>query len=179
LSNRTRTPRVARLSDQPWQVGEHRLRSPTAMVSGVLVPQQADHRAELVEGLMHPRAHHARRSGDRCVSRRSCGVGPRRPGRRGRPVRTARGAVQEVGPGSVVGASLAAGLAAWASLALLERLTARPRRNWTVLAVAVLVLSLTGPLGSGIGMGTTVALACMHLVAAAVLVPGLALSRRS
>ncbi|GII57088.1 hypothetical protein Pth03_54770 [Planotetraspora thailandica] len=88
------------------------------------------------------------------------------------------GVVQEVGPGSVVAASLAAGLAAWASLALLERLTTRPRRNWTVLAVAALALSLTGPLGSGIGTAAVLVLTCMHLVVGAVLVPGLALSRR-
>ncbi|MEW1754595.1 DUF6069 family protein [Streptomyces angustmyceticus] len=83
-------------------------------------------------------------------------------------------AVQHIGPAAVVLASLVVGLAAWALLALLERLTARARRVWTVVAVVVLVLSLIAPLQSGVTTGAKVTLLCMHLVAAAVLVPALA-----
>jgi hypothetical protein len=87
------------------------------------------------------------------------------------------GAEQHVGAGAVVAASLVAGLAAWASLALLERLAERARRIWTVIAVVVLALSLTGPLGA-VGAASTVALACMHLAVAAVLILGLTVRRR-
>ncbi|GAA4572749.1 DUF6069 family protein [Planotetraspora kaengkrachanensis] len=87
------------------------------------------------------------------------------------------GADQQVGAGAVVAASLAAGLAAWASLALLERLTNQARRMWTVIAAVVLVFSLTGPLGA-VGAAGTAVLACMHLAVAAVLIPGLTVRRR-
>ncbi|GAA1284629.1 hypothetical protein Psi02_33300 [Planotetraspora silvatica] len=87
------------------------------------------------------------------------------------------GTEQHVGAGAVVAASLVAGFAAWASVALMERLTRRARRIWTVIAVVVLALSLSGPLGAVTTAGT-VALACMHLVVAAVLIPGLTVRRR-
>ncbi|WP_433469786.1 DUF6069 family protein [Spirillospora sp. CA-128828] len=88
------------------------------------------------------------------------------------------GEVRPVGAGAVVAGGLIAGLAAWGLLALLERTVARPGRVWTVIAVAVLVLSMTGPLGSA-GDGASMAiLAGMHLVVAAVLIPGLARSAR-
>nr|QBF51789.1 hypothetical protein [Streptomyces caniferus] len=83
-------------------------------------------------------------------------------------------ALQHIGPATVVVAGLVAGLAAWALLALLERLTPRARRVWTVLAVVVLALSLIAPLQSGVTTAVKVTLLCMHLVAAAVLVPALA-----
>lgn len=83
------------------------------------------------------------------------------------------GGVQPVGPGAVVVASLLAGLAGWALLASLERILKRPGRTWTVIAVVVLVLSLAGPLGSAVGTASTVTLAGMHLIVAAVLIPGL------
>ncbi|WP_424533326.1 DUF6069 family protein [Sphaerisporangium viridialbum] len=89
----------------------------------------------------------------------------------------AGGAVQSVGPASVAMASLVAGLAAWALLASLERLTSRPGLIWTIIAFAVLVLSLLGPLGA-VGTASTLALAGMHLVVAAVLIPGLGRSAR-
>lgn len=92
-------------------------------------------------------------------------------------VRTA-GSVQRVGPGMTVVAGLSAGLAAWALLAILERLLKRPALTWTVIAVAVLALSLTGPLGSAVDTATALTLAGMHLVVAAVVIPGLARSAR-
>ncbi|MCP9964361.1 DUF6069 family protein [Actinomadura madurae] len=50
---------------------------------------------------------------------------------------------------------------------------------WTVLALAVLVLSLGGPLGSA-GDGTSMAvLTGMHLIVAAVLIPGLGRTARA
>lgn len=77
---------------------------------------------------------------------------------------------QPVGVGAVITASLAAGLAGWASSALLERLTHRARSVWTGLALVVLVASLV-PAQAGVTTATTVALAAMHLAVAAVVIP--------
>lgn len=68
--------------------------------------------------------------------------------------------------------SALAGLTGWALLALLQRWSARPIAIWTGIAVAVLVLSLLGPLG-GVTVAAKLALAAMHLAAAAVLILGL------
>lgn len=86
---------------------------------------------------------------------------------------------QEVGPAAIVLVSVLAGLAAWGLLAVLERLRSGARRTWTVLAVVVLVLSLTGPVTAGTTTTSKVALAGMHLAVAAVLVPLLARSTRA
>ncbi|MEV4075607.1 DUF6069 family protein [Nonomuraea fuscirosea] len=80
---------------------------------------------------------------------------------------------QPVGPVAVVLASLAAGLAGWALLAVLERVTAKAGRIWTITALAVLALSLTGPLGSATGSAATLVLLLMHLVVGSVVVLGL------
>ncbi|MFD8559583.1 DUF6069 family protein [Streptosporangium canum] len=81
---------------------------------------------------------------------------------------------QPVGPGSVLVVSLLVGLAGWALLAVLERFASRPGRIWTIVALAVLVLSLFGPLGSAVGIATMLVLVLMHLVVGTVLVLGLA-----
>lgn len=83
--------------------------------------------------------------------------------------------IQHVNAGTVVGATLVAGLVAWALLALFERVApARARRLWTIVVLIVLVVSLLGPLQGGVTGSATTSLAIMHLVAAAVLVPVLA-----
>jgi Family of unknown function (DUF6069) len=78
-------------------------------------------------------------------------------------------------PAMVAGGSLVAALAGWALLALLERFTARARTIWTAIALLVALLSLAGPLSI---LATTeanvLALALMHVVVAAVLIPILA-----
>lgn len=64
--------------------------------------------------------------------------------------------------------TVAAGLSSRALLTAFERPAARPlRRSWTITAVAVLVVSLAGPLGAGTTTSTKAALACTHLAAAA------------
>jgi len=83
------------------------------------------------------------------------------------------GGTQTVDPVSVVVASLAAGLAGWALLAVLERWSARPGRIWTIIALVVCALSLTGPLGSAVGAAATLVLVLLHLAVGAVLVLGL------
>ncbi|MDA0563632.1 DUF6069 family protein [Streptomonospora sp. S1-112] len=81
--------------------------------------------------------------------------------------------VQPVGPVPVAVASLAAGLAGWALLAVLERTMKRrnPYRLWTATAAAVLLLSLVGPLTSGTAPATTWTLVLLHTTPAAILIP--------
>ncbi|ACZ85521.1 DUF6069 family protein [Streptosporangium roseum] len=80
---------------------------------------------------------------------------------------------QPVEPGSVLVVSLLVGLAGWALLTVLERFASRPGRIWTIVALAVLVLSLLGPFGSAVGIPTMLVLILMHLVVGIVLVLGL------
>lgn len=83
-----------------------------------------------------------------------------------------------VTPIAVVLMTLVAGLAAWALLAVLERLTPRAATIWTWIAGAVLLISLLGPVGSAVGAGSTVTLVVMHLVTGAILIPLMARSSR-
>jgi hypothetical protein len=80
---------------------------------------------------------------------------------------------QHVGAGSVVAASLVAGLAAWALLAALERWLRRGRMIWTVIATVVLLLSLLAGPPAGIGAATKITLAALHLIVGATLILGL------
>jgi Family of unknown function (DUF6069) len=73
----------------------------------------------------------------------------------------------------VIVTTVVVGLAAWALLAVLQRATRRAATAWTWVAVAVLMLSLAGPVGGAETGGGMAALVAMHLTAAAVLVPGL------
>ncbi|SEF49069.1 hypothetical protein SAMN04489712_101179 [Thermomonospora echinospora] len=77
----------------------------------------------------------------------------------------------EVGFGAVVTFSLVPSLAGWALLFLLERLTARARVIWTVIASAVLVLSFGPVLGVEAAGTTKLTLALLHLAVGAVLIP--------
>jgi hypothetical protein len=81
---------------------------------------------------------------------------------------------EPVGPAMVVTATLAASLAGWGLLAVLERFTSRARTVWTAIALVVLVASLGAPLtGAGITVANRITLALMHVVTAAVIVPGM------
>jgi hypothetical protein len=85
------------------------------------------------------------------------------------------GPTEHVGAVTVVAVTILVGLAAWATRALLSRLVPiRSRTTWLVLAIAVLLLSLAGPLGAGTTAATKTALACIHLLTAAILIPALA-----
>ena len=88
---------------------------------------------------------------------------------RARPV---PGAPPEVvGPLAIASVTLLAGLVAWGLLAVLERLTSRVQTVWIIVTVVVLLISLGGPLGGGVTVMAAVGLACMHVAAAAVLIP--------
>jgi hypothetical protein len=80
---------------------------------------------------------------------------------------------QHIGPAAVVVTALIAGGAAWGTLALLERTVRRPTRTFRVIALIVLMLSLVGPLGSGVGTSSRLALLGMHLTVGAALILGL------
>jgi Family of unknown function (DUF6069) len=87
-------------------------------------------------------------------------------------VRTGNG-FTSVGPAAVVIASLVAGLAGWALLALLERVTPRPRRAWRLVAAAVLLISILGPLTAATTLPAKGALVAMHAVVGVLLIVGL------
>lgn len=82
---------------------------------------------------------------------------------------------QEIGPAAIIIFSVGAGLAGWALLAVLERLTPRwALRTWTVIAVIVLVLSMA-PLLS-MGARAAVALGIIHLVVGACVIAAMRLT---
>lgn len=80
---------------------------------------------------------------------------------------------QTVGLTAVVPVAMVVSLLGWALLALLEKGTRRARTIWTVTAVAVLALSLAGPLVGGATAASKITLAAMHVALAAVLIPAL------
>lgn len=94
------------------------------------------------------------------------GVAVRTPEMGGRP--------SDVIPVShVVSASGLAALAAWALLAVLERVTSAARRLWSATALVVLLVSLGAPLtGPGLSVGNRTLLVLLHLAVAVVVVPG-------
>ncbi|MFI1993097.1 DUF6069 family protein [Actinoplanes sp. NPDC020271] len=80
---------------------------------------------------------------------------------------------QQIGPVAVALTALVAGLAAWGLLAVLERKSGNPVRIYRIVTAVILLISLAGPLGSGIGIGTKLALLGMHLTVGAALIIGL------
>lgn len=87
------------------------------------------------------------------------------------PAAVSNGQTQQIQPGMVVVASVLAGAGAWVVLALLERLTARPRGRFTGIALVVLLVSLSGPFTAAADTASAVALTGLHLAVAAVLIP--------
>lgn len=81
------------------------------------------------------------------------------------------GAPMSVSLPMVIVMSLVAALAAWALLAILERLTSRARYVWTAVTSVVLLASLVMPLTAAVDGGTAGALAGMHAAVGAVLIP--------
>jgi hypothetical protein len=86
---------------------------------------------------------------------------------------------QQVGLPVVVATALAASVAGWGLLAVLERLTRRARTVWTIAAVVVLALSLIAPLSATTTPAARAVLVLLHLAVGAVLVPGLRRSAAS
>ncbi len=92
------------------------------------------------------------------------------------PSVTMSGDEQVIGFAPVILVTALVGLAAWGLLALLELITPRAKTIWTTVAVAVFLLSLLGPLGSGVDGASKLALALLHVGAAGTIIP---LMRRS
>ncbi|MFE4229205.1 DUF6069 family protein [Arthrobacter sp. NPDC056886] len=80
---------------------------------------------------------------------------------------------QTVSPVSVAAAPLVAGLFAWALLGVSRHFLRSGVSVWRVLAAAVLVLSLYGPIVGGTTVAVTTTLSLMHLAVAGVLIVGL------
>jgi hypothetical protein len=87
------------------------------------------------------------------------------------------GQQMDVGLFAVLAATIVVGLAAWGLLSLLERWTSRARTIWTTAALAVLLVSLAGPL-SAVETSAKLTLVLMHLVAGGLLIPMLRSSIR-
>ena len=79
---------------------------------------------------------------------------------------------QHVGVASVVVATLVAAYAGGGLLRVLARRTPRGRRTWTAIALVVLAVSLTGPLGAA-SLPAGLVLAALHLEVGAVVVVSL------
>ncbi len=79
---------------------------------------------------------------------------------------------------AVLTAAAVSALAGWLLLALLERLTSRARVAWTVIAVAVVLLSLLAGPTAGVTAGAKAGLALLHLAVGAVVIGGMRRSSR-
>jgi len=77
-----------------------------------------------------------------------------------------------IGLGPVVVTALIASLDGWASLAGLERVTDKARGIWRVVAVAALLASFLPLLAAETDLAVTLTLGAMHVLVAAVLIPG-------
>jgi hypothetical protein len=73
----------------------------------------------------------------------------------------------------IIVATTVFGLAGWAVYSLLERHTGNAVRAWIALAVVVLVLSIVPIFVLRADLGTRLALAALHCIAAAILIVGL------
>ncbi|MFI6075665.1 DUF6069 family protein [Actinoplanes sp. NPDC051343] len=80
---------------------------------------------------------------------------------------------RHIGPAAVALTALVAGLAAGGLLTLLERTVRRPVRTYRIIASIVLILSLAGPLGSGVGTSSRLVLLAIHMTVGAALIIGL------
>ncbi|MGI8483619.1 MAG: DUF6069 family protein [Thermomicrobiales bacterium] len=87
---------------------------------------------------------------------------------------------QTIGVALVIGVTALVGILAWVLLDVLERTMthSRARMIWTAVAVVVFLLSLLGPLGSAQNTYSRVLLVCMHIGAAATIIPLMRQSRR-
>ena len=104
------------------------------------------------------------------IGRYAAGIHVHSPGMSGhRPV--------TVGAEAVIAAAAVAGLAGWALLAVLERLSTHARTAWTVTAIVVALLSVSAPLsGTSVSASSRTLLVLLHVTVAATLIP---LMRRS
>ncbi|RZU54172.1 hypothetical protein EV385_6112 [Krasilnikovia cinnamomea] len=86
-------------------------------------------------------------------------------------------AVRTVTLSGVVTTTVVVGFAAWALLAILERVTSAARTIFIAVGVVFLLISLLGPLSAETGAAKLV-LTAEHLLAALIIIPGLARTTR-
>lgn len=84
-----------------------------------------------------------------------------------------QGSTMHIGAVSVLFASAATAFAGWGLLAILEHNTVNARKAWTVAALIACITSLQSPVFAGIGAGSKLGLASLHLVVGAVTILGL------
>jgi hypothetical protein len=89
------------------------------------------------------------------------------------------GHIQTIAVGQVIGVALAASLAGWLLLALLERRTPHPRPLWTTIALAALAASLALPLAVATTTSAAAGLIAMHVTVGAVVIPAMAYTSRT
>jgi predicted permease len=94
-------------------------------------------------------------------------------------VRFGTGHIQTIPVGQVIGATVAASLAGWLLLTLLERRTRHARLLWTTIAVAALAASLALPLAAATTTSAAVGLIVMHLTVGAAVIPAMAHTARA
>jgi|SRR5579859_1160422 len=84
------------------------------------------------------------------------------------------GHIQTIAVGQVIGVTVAASLLGWLLLALLERRAPRARLIWTIIALAVLVASLSLPLAVATTTSAVAGLIVLHLTIGAAVIPSMA-----
>jgi len=94
-------------------------------------------------------------------------------------MRTGAGHIQTIGVGQVIGIAVAASLAGWLLLALLERRTPHARLLWIAIALAALAASLALPLAAATTTSAAAGLIVMHLTVGAVVIPAMARTARA
>jgi Family of unknown function (DUF6069) len=85
---------------------------------------------------------------------------------------------QTVVAGQVIGGALVAGLLGWLLLAVLDRRAAHPGATWVAAALLVLAASLALPIAASTTTSAAIGLIVLHMVVAAVVVPGMARTAR-
>jgi hypothetical protein len=93
-------------------------------------------------------------------------------------VRFGTGHLQTIAIGQVIGVTVAASLAGWLLLALLERRTPHARARWTVAALAALAASLALPLAAATSTSAAAGLIVMHVTVGAAVIPAMARTAR-
>jgi hypothetical protein len=89
------------------------------------------------------------------------------------------GHLHTIAPGQVIGVTVAAALASWLLLALLQRRTPHARLLWTITALAALATSLALPLAAATTTSAATGLIAMHLTVGATVIPTMAHTARA
>jgi hypothetical protein len=87
--------------------------------------------------------------------------------------------IQTITIGQVIGVTIAAALAGWLLLTLLQARTHHARPLWTTTALAALAASLTLPLAAATTTSAAAALIAMHLAVGAAVIPPMAHTARA